>query len=106
MSNPAIAFISQFCTPSAKRLESQEAAALMPQLSGWTITGEVLTKSFQFKNYYETMAFINAAAWIAHQEDHHPDIAFGYNQCVIKLSTHSVKGISINDYICAAKIDS
>lgn len=62
-------------------------------------------RSFKFKNYYQTIAFINAMAWIAHQEDHHPDIEVSYNRCVVHYSTHSIGGISENDFICAAKID-
>jgi 4a-hydroxytetrahydrobiopterin dehydratase len=62
-------------------------------------------RSFKFKNYYQTIAFVNALAWIAHQEDHHPDIEVSYNRCVVHYSTHSIGGISENDFICAAKID-
>ena len=51
------------------------------------------------------MAFVNATAWISHRSDHHPDIALGYNQCKVVYTTHSVNGLSINDFICAAKID-
>jgi 4a-hydroxytetrahydrobiopterin dehydratase len=61
---------------------------------------------FQFKNYYETMAFVNAVAWVAHREDHHPDLEVGYNKCTVRYSTHSVGGLSENDFICAAKVDS
>ena len=64
-----------------------------------------LNRRFKFKNYYHTMAFVNALAWIAHQEDHHPDIEVSYNHCVVHYSTHSIGGISENDFICAAKID-
>lgn len=64
-----------------------------------------IRRSYKFKNYYQTMAFVNALAWIAHQEDHHPDIEVSYNRCVVHLCTHSIGGISENDFICAAKID-
>ena len=64
-----------------------------------------LQRSFTFKNYYQTMAFVNALAWIAHQEDHHPDLEVSYNRCVVHYSTHSIGGISENDFICAAKLD-
>ena len=50
-------------------------------------------------------AFVNAVAWIAHREDHHPDMAFGYHRCTLRLNTHSVGGISLNDFICAAQVD-
>ena len=66
---------------------------------------EEIQRSFKFKNYYQTIAFVNALAWIAHQEDHHPDLEVSYNRCVVHYSTHSIGGISENDFICAAKID-
>ena len=65
----------------------------------------MLTKTFRFKNYYETMAFVNAAAWISHREDHHPDLLVGYSQCKVSYVTHAIKGLSTNDFICAAKLD-
>lgn len=60
---------------------------------------------FTFKNYYQTTAFVNAVAWIAHCQDHHPDITFGYKNCTIVFSTHAIGGLSENDFICAARID-
>lgn len=60
---------------------------------------------FTFKNYYRTVSFVNAVAWIAHREDHHPDISFGYKNCTIHYSTHAIGGLSENDFICAAKVD-
>jgi len=73
----------------------------------WSIdtTGKEINSSFKFRNYYQTMAFVNAMAWVAHAEDHHPDIEVGYNRCLIRYSTHSVGGLSNNDFICSAKID-
>ena len=67
-------------------------------------TTEIL-RDFKFKNYYQTIAFVNALAWIAHQDDHHPELEVSYNHCVVHYSTHSIGGISENDFICAAKID-
>ncbi|WP_425258574.1 4a-hydroxytetrahydrobiopterin dehydratase [Rubrivivax sp. RP6-9] len=72
---------------------------------GWTLVDGAIQKRFDFADYHRTMAFINAVAWIAHAEDHHPDIAFGYNRCTVRFNTHSVGGISVNDFICAAKVD-
>jgi 4a-hydroxytetrahydrobiopterin dehydratase len=83
------------------------AAALLPQVPGWELdaTAHGLQRAFKFKNYYETIAFVNALAWIVHREDHHPDLEVGYNRCGIRFSTHSVKGLSENDFICAARIN-
>ncbi|HXN15722.1 MAG TPA: 4a-hydroxytetrahydrobiopterin dehydratase [Usitatibacter sp.] len=86
-------------------LTVEQARALLKGLQGWALEGESLTKTYRFKNYYETLALVNASAWISHREDHHPDLIVGYNQCRVIYSTHAVKGLSENDFICAAKID-
>jgi 4a-hydroxytetrahydrobiopterin dehydratase len=74
-------------------------------LHGWLLVDGAIDKTFRFEDYHRTMAFVNAVAWIAHREDHHPDITFGYNRATVRFNTHSVNGISINDFICAAKVD-
>ena len=79
--------------------------ALLKEVPGWAYDGKVITKSWSFKDYHETMAFVNAVAWVAHREDHHPDMSVGYNRCRVEFSTHSIGGISENDLICAAKIE-
>ena len=66
---------------------------------------KLLSKAFRFDDYHRTMAFVNAVARIAHREDHHPDLEVGYSTCVVRYSTHSIGGLSHNDFICAAKID-
>ena len=89
-------------------LATEAVNTLLQQLhDDWQIQQQPpeLNRSFKFKNYYQTMAFVNALAWIAHQEDHHPDIEVSYNRCIVHYSTHSIGGISENDFICAAKID-
>ena len=78
----------------------------LAQLPGWERKGNEITKTFAFKNYHETMAFVNATAWVSHREDHHPDLEVGYNKCRVRYSTHSVGGLSENDFICAAKVES
>lgn len=95
------------CAPGTAPLTPAQAKNLLTQTAGWTLndTTDELSHTFKFKNYYETMAFVNALAWIAHQEDHHPDIEVGYNRCHVRFSTHSIKGLSENDFICAAKVN-
>jgi len=99
------------CRPLDKgtsALSDVEINALMAQLhQDWVHQPELpeIQRSFKFKNYYQTMAFVNALAWIAHQEDHHPELEVSYNRCVVHYSTHSIGGLSENDFICAAKID-
>lgn len=86
-------------------LTQTEIEALLPQLMGWTVVDGVLRKDFRFNNHYETLAFVNALAWISHRQDHHPDLTVGYNTCRVAYVTHAVKGLSRNDFICAAKVD-
>lgn len=97
---------AQHCQPrTGTPLSADEARALLQQLDGWTLAEKLISKTFAFKNYYETMAFVNAVAWMTHREDHHPDLQVGYNRCRVEYSTHSVGGLSENDFICAAKVD-
>jgi 4a-hydroxytetrahydrobiopterin dehydratase len=78
---------------------------MLPQLKAWELIDGKLVKTFGFKNYYETMAFVNALAWVSHKEDHHPDLLVSYNKCRVEYSTHDAQGITENDFICAAKAD-
>ncbi len=77
----------------------------LAQLSGWQLKDGAIEKSFGFKNFFETIAFVNALAWVCNTEDHHPALGVSYDRCVVRFTTHSVGGISINDFICAAKTD-
>ncbi len=85
----------------------EESERLLGQLSEWRLSedGKEICRGFKFKNFHETMEFVNALAWIAHREDHHPDFEVGYNRCAVRYSTHAVGGLSENDFILAAKID-
>ena len=96
------------CLPrrgSEHRLSPARVRELLPEVPGWELAedGHALTRTFAFANYYETMAFVNALAFMAHREDHHPDLGVHYNRCVIRFSTHDVGGLSENDFICAAR---
>jgi len=93
------------CKPGTPALTKPQIKLLIGDVHGWKATGKELARTFNFKNYYETMAFVNAIAFISHREDHHPDLEVGYNKCVVRYSTHSVGGLSENDFICAAKVD-
>lgn len=106
---PEIQFAQKKCRPcegGTKPMTDSEIRQAIGQLQGWNFEKGAIVKTFSFKNYYETMAFINAAAWISHREDHHPDIEFGYKKCTVRYSTHAIHKISENDFICAAKVDS
>jgi 4a-hydroxytetrahydrobiopterin dehydratase len=87
-------------------LADKQADALLGQLDGWQREGNEIRKTFAFKNYYQTMAFVNAVAYVAHGEDHHPELLVGYKTCAVNYTTHAIGGLSENDFICAAKLDS
>lgn len=93
------------CEGGVPPLTAEEANKLMQQLEGWSLMADKISKIFEFKNYYQTMAFVNAVAWLSHREDHHPDMTVGYNKCQVEYMTHAINGLSENDFICAAKID-
>jgi len=93
------------CAPGTPALNSQQVSDMLKSLDGWGLKGNEIVRTFSFTDFYETMAFVNAIAYIANREDHHPDMEVGYNKCTVKFSTHSVGGLSENDFICAAKVD-
>ena len=101
---------ARHCKPlkgDAHRVSAEDAASLLAALPDWELIdhGAAIRKSFKFKDYYRTMAFVNALAFMAHREDHHPDLSVHYDRCVVRYSTHDVGGLSENDFICAAKAD-
>jgi 4a-hydroxytetrahydrobiopterin dehydratase len=89
------------------KLSEARVRELLPDVPGWELVegGHAISKTYGFANYYETMAFVNALAHVAHREDHHPDLGVHYNRCVVRFSTHDVGGLSENDFICAAKTE-
>jgi len=95
-------------TANDAAMTTDEAATLIQQLDPeWQLDAksQSISYSYPFKNYYQTIAFVNVIAQIAHQQDHHPELTVSYNRCSVSYSTHSVGGLSINDFICAAKIN-
>jgi 4a-hydroxytetrahydrobiopterin dehydratase len=98
------------CTPrkgSEHKLTEARIRELLPEIPGWELAenGHALVRTFRFRDYHRTMAFVNALAYVAHREDHHPDLGVHYDRCVVRFSTHDVGGLSENDFICAAKAD-
>jgi 4a-hydroxytetrahydrobiopterin dehydratase len=96
------------CEGGTAPLTHAVAAALLANLdSGWALAEDArsIRRELAFKDFYRTMSFVNALAHVANIEDHHPDLEVGYNYCRIVFTTHSIKGLSENDFICAAKID-
>ena len=88
-----------------QKLDDSRIKQELSKLNGWSRQGDEITKSFSFKNFYETMSFVNAVAFVANRLDHHPDMEVGYNKLTIRFSTHSVGGLSENDFEAAARID-
>ncbi len=105
------ALLNAHCTRIAKGsapLPAERARELLTQLhQAWTCNADNtrITREFRFRDFHQTMAFVNALAWVAHREDHHPDIEVGYNRCVVHYTTHAAAGLTDNDFICAARID-
>ncbi len=95
------------CEGGIPALTRDEVNQLLPQLKDWQVSddGKQISKRFTFKGFYKTMAFVNAIAWIANQENHHPELQVGYDYCLVQYTTHAISGLSKNDFICAAKID-
>ena len=95
------------CEGGVPTLPYSETSVLIQDIPGWTLADDnkSITRRFEFKGFYKCMAFINAMAWIANSENHHPDFSAGYNYCEVTFTTHAIDGLSENDFICAAKIN-
>lgn len=103
--SPLNALAQMHCRAGAPRLPADDLARHLQALPGWTHAGGRIVKEFRFDNYYATMAFVDALAWIAHREDHHPDLAVHYGRCVVTFSTHDAGGVTLNDVLCAARAE-
>lgn len=106
--NDLVPLAQAHCIPrrgNEHRLGQARVTELLPQIPGWELVenGQALQRTFRFSDYHRTMAFVNALAFVAHREDHHPDLAVHYDRAVVRFSTHDVGGLSENDFICAAK---
>lgn len=98
--------LQQPCRPmSGAPLAGDELAALLARVPQWRVVDGALQRTLRFADFHRTMAFVNAVADIAHREDHHPELRVAYGQCTVRLHTHSVGGLTLNDFICAAHID-
>jgi 4a-hydroxytetrahydrobiopterin dehydratase len=96
------------CEGGIPALTAAQAAELLAQISGsWVLTenAHAIRREFRFRDFYRTMSFVNALAHVANIEDHHPDLEVGYNYCRVTYTTHAIRGLSENDFVCAAKVD-
>lgn len=101
---------NQSCQPrsgSDDALHRDDIDSFLAQLPDWRTDDErsEIVRELEFESFHHTMAFVNALAWVAHQQDHHPDLEVAYNRCRVRFSTHDVGGLSLNDFICAARTD-
>jgi 4a-hydroxytetrahydrobiopterin dehydratase len=101
--------IKDWKSHARRAMSATEIVSGLARLDGWKLAGDdadvAIEKTFRFANYFETIAFVNALALIAHRQDHHPDLAVHYNRCVVRFNTHDVGGISTTDFDCAAQAD-
>ena len=102
---PRTALATLRCKPGAKRLSAAALATDLRSLPGWTADAGTLAMTFRFPNWHQTIAFVNAIAWIADHQDHHPDLSVHFDHCTVSWSTHDAGGITRNDCICAARVD-
>lgn len=101
-------FRDKHCEAKTSLLTENDINSHLNEISPeWRLANDSksISRTFKFKNYYDTMAFVNVVAMVAHQQDHHPEMTVTYNTCRVEFSTHSVDGLSMNDFICAAKVD-
>ena len=99
--------------PTHQNRKALSATEIVTQLSklngeqaiGWRLIDGALEKTFSFKNYHETIGFVNAVAFIANAQDPHPDLAVHFGKCTVRFNTHDVDGISVSDFSCASKVD-
>jgi 4a-hydroxytetrahydrobiopterin dehydratase len=103
----AAELVAAHCRPLQGEAAMSEAAIgkQLQTLPEWRLNEGAISRTYRFADYYETIAFVNALAFMVHREDHHPDLVVGYNRCEIRFSTHSAAGVTENDFICAAKAD-
>ena len=95
--------------PGRRTLKATEIVNSLARLEGWALSGDganvAIEKAWSFANYFETMAFVNAVAFIAHRQDHHPELLVQYSSCTVRFNTHDVGGLSVTDFECAALLD-
>lgn len=98
--------LARHCVEGAAALDAAAIPALLAQVPGWHVAGNRLERRFAFRDFHETMEFVNALAWIVHRENHHPELLVSYKHCTVAFTTHSAgNALSENDFICAARID-
>ena len=100
-----VELLASHCRDATHAISEADVVRQLQVIDQWTFAGGALSRTYQFKNYYETMAFVNALAYLVHRENHHPELRVSYSSCEVRYNTHSINGISQNDFISAAKVD-
>ena len=101
-----MSLVDRHCTHGAAALDDVTLPALLAQVPDWHVNGTRIEREFVFRDFHETMEFVNALAFMIHREDHHPDLTVGYRRCTASWTTHSAGNrLSDNDFICAARAD-
>ncbi len=95
--------------PTRHALTATQIIASLAKVQDWKLHGDgshvAIEKTYRFANFLKTMAFVNAIAYIAEQQDHHPELLLTYNSCSVRFNTHDVQGVSRSDFECAALVD-
>lgn len=95
--------------PARTALTATQIIASLAKVEGWKLHGDgqevAIEKTYRFENFLKTMAFANAVAFIAEQQDHHPELLLTYSICSVRFNTHDVQGVSRSDFECAALVD-
>lgn len=109
MTTPSMLRKKDWSAIKRRALSPTEVVTRLITAPGWKLAGDgdqvAIEKTFTFANYFETIAFVNALAFVVHAQDHHPDLSVHYNRCVVRFNTHDVGGISESDFDCAAMVD-
>ena len=109
MMNDTMQALATQCCKSLKGVENSLTAELIAsgllKIPGWQVLEHELVREFKFSDYYHSIAFVNAVAYVAHAQDHHPELSVHYNRVQVRFSTHDVGGLSLNDFICAARVN-
>ena len=93
------------CEGGVRPFPPEEIRKHLSLVPGWELQKSEIVRAFSFKNFDQTMAFVNGVADIARREDHHPEMEVSYKICKVHYSTHAAEGLTENDFICAAKIN-
>lgn len=93
------------CEGGVEPMTDRSIALMLAEVSGWEQVDGHIERTFQFESYVRTISFVNAVAWMADREGHHPDLEVGFRECRVKFHTHAIERLSENDFICAAKVN-